>query len=254
MDGICFGGGLGVSVHGSVRIVTERSQLAMPETAIGLSPDVGALFWFARMPGAVGTYAALTGARIGPADAIDFGLADLFRPSDSLGELVEELRQGAVPHPAGMRTAGTRGIGGRDEPAMSVADESAGSVPLDAATRGWIDACFAADTVEEIAELLTERDEAEAHAALRLLRSVSPTALKVALAAIRRAADLPTVSDVLDQDLVVSTALTTHPDLAEGIRAMLVDKDRRPRWHPGRWEDVPDADIARIFYSAAPAN
>ncbi|MEO5832734.1 MAG: 3-hydroxyisobutyryl-CoA hydrolase [Nakamurella sp.] len=227
MDGVVFGGGIGVSVHGSVRIVTERSSLAMPETAIGLAPDVGALYWYARMPGGLGTWAALTGARLNAGDAIAAGLADLCWPLDGHADLVDRMRTGWVP---------------------SVADGSAPpAASVGAADRRWIDDAFTRDSIGEIAAALTARPEPGAAAALSTLRTMSPTAVVVTLAAIRRAAELPAVVDVLAQDLRVSSEFTRHPDLPEGIRAALIDKDRTPRWSPDRWEDVTDHAVAAYF-------
>lgn len=227
MDGVVFGGGMGVSVHGSVRIVTGRSSLAMPETAIGLAPDVGALYWYARMPGGLGTWAALTGARLNAADAITAGLADLCWPVDGHADLVARMQTGWVPSAAD----------GVPPPAPSVT----------AADRAWIDDAFTRDSISEIADALAERGEPAAAMALATLRAMSPTAVVVTLAAIRRAASLPTVVDVLAQDLRVSSEFTRHPDLPEGIRAALIDKDRTPRWSPDRWEDVPDEAVAAYF-------
>jgi len=227
MDGICFGGGIGVSVHGSVRIVTERSQLAMPETALGLFPDVGARYWLARMPGGVGTYAALLGARLNAADAIIGGLADFCRPSTDLPRLVDELRAGRLPDASS----------GVEPPAPMIGPGE----------REWIDACFTADTVEEIADRLALRPEPAAADTLSAMRTMSPTSLKVTLAGVRRAALLDSVGQVLKQDVLIATACTRHPDLAEGIRAVVVDKDRNPRWQPARWEDVSDTEAAAYF-------
>ncbi len=227
MDGVVFGGGVGVSAHGSVRIVTERSQLAMPETAIGLAPDVGALYWYARMPGGLGTFAALTGARLNAGDAIGAGLADLCWPAHGHQELVGRMRTGWVP---------------------TAADGIAPPPPsVGAADRDWIDDAFTRDHIDGIAGALAARAEPGAATALATLRAMSPTAVVVTLAAIRRAAELPTVVDVLAQDLRVSSEFTRHPDLAEGIRAALIDKDRAPRWSPDRWEDVTAPAVAAFF-------
>jgi enoyl-CoA hydratase len=227
MDGVVFGGGMGVSVHGAVRIVTERSQLAMPETAIGLAPDVGALYHYARMPGALGTWAALTGARLNAGDALASGLADLCWPARGHEELVARMRTGWVPTPADGVAA--------PEPSVTSAD------------RAWIDDTFSGDDIDAIAATLTGRPEPAAATTLAALRTMSPTAVKVTLAAVRRAATLPTVPAVLAQDLRVSSEFTRHPDLPEGIRAALIDKDRAPRWSPDRWEDVSDEDVAAFF-------
>lgn len=227
MDGFTFGGGIGISVHASVRIVTERSQLSMPETAIGLAPDVGALYWYARIPGGLGTYAALTGARLNAGDALHAGLADFCWPAAGLADLTERMRTGWLPSAADAVAPPARLHGPEDS--------------------GWIDEVFVLDSIEDIAAALGQRPEPAAAQTLQTLRRMSPTALKVTLAAVRRARDLPTVADVLAQDLRVSSAFTRHPDLPEGIRAMLIDRDRQPRWTPSRWEDVTAADVASYF-------
>lgn len=227
MDGLVFGGGIGVSVHAGIRIVTERSQLAMPETAIGLAPDVGSLYWYSRIPGGLGTYAVLTGARLNAGDAIPAGLADFAWPAAELDTLTRRMRSGWVPSAAD----------GVPAPAPTI-------TPTDHA---WIAAAFTLDTIEEIAAVLADRAEPAAAATLATLRTMSPTAVKVTLAATRRAATLHTIPEVLAQDLRVSSAFTRHPDLPEGIRAMLIDRDRQPMWRPDSWEDVTDADVESFF-------
>lgn len=229
MDGIVMGGGLGISGHASVRIVTETAQVAMPETAIGLSPDVGGLYLLSRSPGLLGTHAALTGARLGPADAIAAGLADRFMPRDRLPGLLSRLRGGAA--------------------ALAAVDELAepapgqGSWPAD---REWIDACYAAERAVDILHRLRGRPEPAAQQAARTLAAMSPTAVAVTLQAIRNAAAM-TLAQVLDQDLRVSTHFLHHPDFAEGIRARIIDKDRSPRWRPGSLEEITDAAVRSFF-------
>ncbi len=219
MDGITFGGGVGISTHASVRVVTERSQVAMPETLIGLCPDVGSLFLLSRSPGELGTHAALTGARLDGALAVHAGLADHLIPSADLPGLVAQLRSGTVP-----------------------------PLPVSPPTSHpeWIDRCYAAETVEEIEARLRGDADPNAHAAADTLAQMSPTSLKVTLAAIRRAADL-TLDQVLEQDLRVCGHFLGHPDLVEGIRAQIIDKDRRPRWQPADLADV-TADQAASFF------
>ena len=117
----------------------------------------------------------------------------------------------------------------------------------DRAEREWIDHCFTAGTVEEIADRLAARPEPAAAETLAELRTKSPTSLKVTLASLRRAAQLGTVAEVLAEDVTIANACTRHPDLREGIRAVVVDKDRNPHWQPDRWEDVSDADVAAFF-------
>jgi len=224
MTGITLGGGVGISGHCSVRIVTESSQVGMPETAIGLCPDVGGLYLLARSPGELGTHAALTGARFGPGDAIEAGLADHYVPAAGLAQLTEHLRAGTIPADLG---------------------EQAPPGKL-AAERPWIDECYAGDDIEAILTALRARPEPTAGEAAQLLAGMSPTALKVTLRAIRLAAKL-SLDEVLDQDFRVGNRFLRHPDLREGIRARIIDKDKLPRWNPATLEEVTDADVTAFF-------
>ncbi|MFF3751976.1 enoyl-CoA hydratase/isomerase family protein [Streptomyces sp. NPDC002018] len=234
MDGIVMGGGVGVSAHGSHRIVTERSVVAMPETGIGLVPDVGGTFLLSRAPGELGTHLALTGRAVGPADALLCGLADRFVPSERLAGLRNAL---AGP---GVREAAD--VGGTVQGYATTAPE--GQL---AADREWIDVCYAADTVEEIVERLLGSGGPAAKEAAETILTRSPTALKATLEAMRRARRLPTLEQVLDQEYRASCAALTGHDLLEGIRAQVIDKDRRPRWSPRELAGVSEADVARFF-------
>ncbi|MEV7521369.1 enoyl-CoA hydratase/isomerase family protein [Streptomyces sp. NPDC091371] len=228
MDGIVMGGGVGVSAHGAVRVVTERSRVAMPETGIGFVPDVGGTWLLGRAPGLLGTHLALTGSAVGAADAVLCGLADHFVPAARLPELTAEL-------------AGA--------PVAEVLPRYAAAPPPGelAERRAWIDRCYAADTVEEIVERLFAEGDPAAKEAAETVLAKSPTALKTTLAALRRAAALTTLEQVLAQEFRVSTNALASPDLVEGIRAQVVDKDRNPRWSPARLEDVADAEVERFF-------
>ncbi|MDJ0382717.1 enoyl-CoA hydratase/isomerase family protein [Streptomyces sp. G-G2] len=228
MDGIVMGGGVGVSAHGSVRIVTERSRVAMPETGIGFVPDVGGTHLLGRAPGELGTHLALTGAAVGAADALLCGLADHFVPADRLDALAAALATAPVADVLPRYTA----------PAPE--GELAGR-------REWIDRCYAADTVEAIVERLSGHGDPAAKEAAETILAKSPTALKVTLAAVRRARVLGSLERVLAQEFRVSCAMLTAPDLVEGIRAQVVDKDRRPRWSPAALELVADAEVERYF-------
>lgn len=228
MDGIVMGGGVGVSAHGSVRVVTERSRVAMPETGIGFVPDVGGTHLLARAPGESGTHLALTGAQAGAADALLCGLADHYVPSASLRNLLDSLTELPVREAlAGVVQTPPRGVL--------------------VAQRDWIDTCYAADTVEEIVHRLLAHGDPAAKEAAETLLARSPTALKVTLAALRRARVLGSLELVLDQEYRVSCAALDTPDLVEGIRAQVVDKDRRPRWSPKTLSEVTDADVERFF-------
>ncbi|MFB8246039.1 enoyl-CoA hydratase/isomerase family protein [Streptomyces sp. NPDC055952] len=230
MDGIVMGGGVGVSAHGDVRIVTDRSRVAMPETGIGFVPDVGGTHLLARAPGELGTHLALTGTQIGAEDALLCGLADHYVPSDALPELLDSLSaRPAAEAVAGVRRTPPRGVL--------------------AARRDWIDACYSADSVEEIVRRLLAHGDPAAKETAEILLSKSPTALKVTLASVRRARRLGTLERVLDQEYRVSCAALTTADLVEGIRAQVVDKDRRPRWSPKTLAEVTDAEVERFFGS-----
>lgn len=228
MDGVVMGGGVGLSAHGGVRVVTERSAVAMPETAIGFVPDVGGTRLLSRAPGGLGTYLALTALPAGPGDAVLCGLADHCVPSDRLGDFAAALADGDV----------TGALGRFAEPAPR---------PALAEHREWIDSCCTADTVEEVVERLRAHGSPEAKEAAGVIGEKSPTALKVTLAALRRARHLGSLEEALDQEYRVSCAMLSVPDLVEGVRARVVDKDRDPRWSPDRLSDVTDEDVARCF-------
>ncbi|MGQ4513162.1 3-hydroxyisobutyryl-CoA hydrolase [Streptomyces sp. DW26H14] len=228
MDGLVMGGGVGVSAHAAIRVVTERSRVAMPETGIGFAPDVGGTYLLALAPGELGTHLALTGAQAGPGDALLCGLADHYVPSAALPDLVRDLS--AAP------------VGDALAPYVQSSPDSELAVD-----RPWIDICYAADSVEVIVDRLLARDEPAARSAAKMLLAKSPTALKVTLRALRRARALGPLESVLDQEYRVSCAALTHPDLAEGIRAQVIDKDRDPKWSPGTLVEVTDANVERFF-------
>jgi enoyl-CoA hydratase len=227
MDGLVLGGGVGVSAHGSHRIVTERTRTGMPETTIGFAPDVGGTYLLARAPGETGTHAALTSAHLDGADALYLGLADHFVPAESLPGLAKALED-EEPDDAVARFA-------QAPPASSLAAE-----------RRWIDADYAHDSVEEILAALRESGGAAADAA-RTLVGKSPTALKVTLAALRRAARLDSLEEGLDQDFRVGVRMLASPDFPEGIRAQVIDKDRTPRWSPRTLEQVSASNVEDYF-------
>lgn len=224
-DGITMGGGVGLSGHASIRIVTERSKLAMPETRIGFTPDVGGTWLLGRAPGRFGEYFGLTGGTMNGADAVLLGFADHFVPSDRLDALREALAYRADP------TGPAEIVLLFDEtPEPSALPES----------RGWIDEAFSADTVAGILERLHAHDAPEAAAAAEVLEALAPTGLAVTLDAVREARELPGLRAALEGEYRrVMWFVTRHPDLVEGIRAQLIDKDRNPRWDPASIADLP---------------
>ncbi|MFJ6938540.1 enoyl-CoA hydratase/isomerase family protein [Streptomyces sp. NPDC101132] len=227
MDGIVMGGGVGLSAHGSVRVVTERSRVAMPEVGIGFVPDVGGTYLLGRAPGELGTHLALTADAMGPGDALLCGFADLYVPSADLGGLADAVS-----------AEGAEAVRDFARPAPDAAL---------AEHRGWIDACYAADTVEEIVDRLQGYGEPAAKEAAERILSHSPTALKVTLAALRRARSLGSLEEALEQEWGVSLAALASADLPEGVRAQVVDKDRSPRWTPATLREVTPAEVARHF-------
>lgn len=228
MDGITMGGGVGVSAHGSVRVVTERTAFAMPEVTIGIAPDIGATWLLSHAPGELGTYAGLTGSTLTAGDVIAFGLADHFVPSDRLGELTELIASGDV------------------DSAIDLVAEPAPSSVLEP-QREWIDECFGFDSVGPILTALDASPAPAANATARLIRTKSPLAVAVTLASLRRSRDLPSLADALEQEFVVSCNLIHGHDAIEGVRALIIDKDQAPVWDPADAESVTADDVDRAF-------
>ncbi len=232
MNGITMGGGVGISAHGSVRVVTETTKMAMPEVGIGFIPDVGGTYILSRTPGLLGVHAALTGAPFSGADAIAMGFADHFVPQDRLESFVDAIEADGV-----------------DAAVAAFAQEPPASALL--AQREWIDHCYAQETVADIVAALRDHGGAAAEAA-DLIASRSPVAVSVTLEAVRRAAKLDTLEDVLRQEFRISCASLRSHDLVEGIRAQLIDKDRNPKWSPASLSQVTSADVEAYFASADP--
>jgi enoyl-CoA hydratase len=232
MDGLVMGGGVGLSAHASHRIVTERSSVAMPEVGIGFFPDVGACYLLARAPGYAGTHLALTGERMTAADAIYCGLADVQIDAGKIAALPATL--------ADCRTAlDVRARLG----SMSVPPAASRL----AAARPWIDACYGADDVEDIVDCLRASGNDAALAALAIIERMSPTALKVTLRNMRSAASFDKVEQCFQQDYRLALACIAGHDFIEGIRAAIVDKDRRPVWRPDTLEAVTTDFVDRHF-------
>lgn len=226
MDGIVMGGGVGIAAHGSLRLVTERSRVAMPETAIGFFPDVGSLFLLSRAPGEIGTHLAMTGLSVGGADAVTCGLADALIASQDIPGLLARLVAGE---------ALDAGVG---------STSAVGDLP---AERNWIDSCYAGNDPVTIARALRGHSAPGAQHSADVLRTRSPMAVAVALEAIRRASNMDTLGQVLEQDLMLGRALAGSPDFVEGVRALLVDRDNAPRWRHASLEDVDPAEVAELF-------
>ncbi|MFH7043798.1 enoyl-CoA hydratase/isomerase family protein [Paucibacter sp. JuS9] len=245
MDGVVMGGGMGISQGAKLRVLTEHSKLAMPETNIGLFPDVGGGWFLAQCPGSSGEWLALTGHAVGAGDAIALGLGDVFVRSGELPIIIEAFRRGEQP--SAEHVVAT---------VMERVDLAAPADDLELRRR--IDLHFSKPTVLAICESLQAAGDAWSMETLATLRKRSPLMLAVTLELIRRARKLSLAEDLrLERDLV-HRCFHLRPGAAsetvEGIRALAVDKDHSPRWNPARIEDVTPAMVAEFFASPwAPA-
>jgi len=234
MDGITMGGG-GISTHGRHRIVTERTRLAMPETGIGYFPDVGASWFLPRMPGETGTWIGLTGLDINAADSLYTGFADVTVQSNRLPELLDRLAD--LPLSSGS---------GACDLLLRAFRLGAESGPVER-NRHVIDRVFAFDTVEEILAALAKEHSEFAIETTRVLSSRSPKSLKVTLKLLREGAGSGSLSQCLGRELNACREAIKDPDFCEGVRAAVIDKDRKPRWSPNNIEDVTEAMIEPFF-------
>ena len=237
MNGIVLGGGIGLSAHAAHRIVTETSSVGLPETTIGFVPDVGGTYLLSRAPGELGTHLALTAGSVGAADAMAIGFADYFVPGQAVNGLLNALAE----------VEGEAGV------AAAIADVAGdpGASAL-AGDRQWIDAAYSTDDLAGIMHRLKNGAENGAGAdAARVIATKSPTAVKVTLAALRRARALPDLESVLEQEFRVSVHCLRSADFAEGVRAQVIDKDRNPKWNPASIDNVTESQV-EAFFAPAP--
>ncbi len=239
MEGITMGGGVGVSSHGSHRVVTDTTKLAMPETGIGFFPDIGATWLLAKAPGELGTLMGLTGEAVGAADAIEAGLADWFVPADALADLAEKL------------TILLPGTTHKD--VSLLVDAAATTLPGGdfADNRALIDHCFGFDAVEEIEAALAVEANPFAEKIRSAMMAKSPTSLKVTLALLRAARKSPDLRTCLEREFAATAQILHTPDFYEGIRAAIIDKDRNPKWSPASLDAI-GAEIVEPFFRPHP--
>ncbi len=241
MDGIVMGGGMGISQGASLRIVTERTKMAMPETGIGLFPDVGGGYFLSRCPGFVGEYLALTGTVIDADAAINYGLADLKMAASMLPTLWQELAS----------TGGAAVSKAQSTPKL-IAEKSCNTPAI-----AIINHYFSLPTVAAIVQALETSTDAWAQQTAQTLRSRSPLMLHVVLEQIRRGRQMTLAQDLqMERGLVRHCFHTAHlgrhgttSETVEGIRALVVDKDHRPQWQPARVEEV-TAEMVTPFFSS----
>jgi enoyl-CoA hydratase len=228
MDGITMGGGAGLSIHGLHRIVTERSTVAMPEASIGFMPDVGSTRFLADAPGETGLYLGLTAARMAATDAIYAGFADTYVPSQHLAELKGKLAETGDP---------------------SVIRQFAEASPVSelAQARGPIDHFFGRQTLHEIVEALAEAKGAWEAETLNALRRVSPLSAAATFEAIQRARKSRGLEACLATEYRFAWRSLEGEEFFEGIRAAVIDKDRKPKWQVARIEDVPPDWVEQVF-------
>src|SRR3984885_11329706 len=240
LDGITLGGGMGISQGSALRIVGERTLMGMPEVAIGFFPDVGGSYFLSRLPGMLGRYLALTGLKIRAADALYSQLADLYLPPAAIASITDDL--------SALRWGSDRFADlQRFMRARAAAPESAPTLP---ALRECIDLHFSKASVAAILSSL-ESENRSAYAAwaeetAQLMRSRSPTLLSVTLRQLQRGASM-SLADCFRMELGMAAHSFEQGDFLEGVRAVLIDKDNKPRWQPSRIEDVTDSMIEAWF-------
>ena len=229
MDGITMGGGVGISQPARFRVATENTRFAMPETGIGLFPDVGGGWHLSRLPGRVGQFLALTGARFDGAECLWAGIATHYLPAERLAEAKERIEAGHEP--GGVLSA------------LAVTPPE----PRVAANAGLIARHFASDRFEDILASLEADDGDWAAKELATLRTKSPQTCKVALRQLAEAAKLTDFADNMAMEYRIAARVLTRPDFAEGVRAVIVDKTNDPKWDPATPEGVSDELIDAIF-------
>ena len=230
MDGVTMGGGVGLSMPAGYRVATERTTFAMPETGIGLFPDVGGGWFLPRMPSHIGTWLALTGGRIRAADCELIGVATDFVESGK----VEALKAAIVADPAAI------------DRLLTEYEGDAGRPPL-AAHQDEIDKIFGADTLEEILAGLKAAGTEWASEQLKVLATKSPQTMKVALRQLRLGGKMESFAENMTMEYRIGARVVQRHDFIEGVRAVIVDKDNSPRWNPPAPEGVSEAMLDEIF-------
>ncbi len=238
IDGVTMGGGVGVSIHGFRRVAGDATVFAMPETGIGLFPDVGGTWFLPRLPGETGMWLALTGARLGPADAVTAGLCDLDIPAHRHGQAIDALAEADY--------------GATDEDAMTAVDWALNAFAREpeggrlAALRPAIDRLFAGDSVEAILAALEADGSDWAREQRAAILAKSPTSTRIAFRQIREGARLD-FAGCMALEYRLARYCMSHPDFYEGVRALLIDKDNAPRWSPATLAEADAAHVAEAF-------
>ncbi len=233
MDGITMGGGVGLALPCRFRVATENTKFAMPETGIGLFPDVGGGWYLSRLPGRIGQYVALTGHRLDGADCLALGLATHYLPSAAVAAAKAGLAQ--TPQDS---------AGVLDALAALAAAAPESRILNDKAS---IDRLFASDVLEDIVAALAADGGDWATTTLATLRTKSPQSMKVSLRLLAEGATMPTFEDEMRQEYAVGAHVVQRHDFIEGVRAVILDKDNAPVWEPATPDAVSDHVIEQIF-------
>ncbi len=236
MNGVTMGGGVGISVHGSHRIATENTVFAMPETGIGLFPDVGGGWFLPRLPGELGMWLALTGARLKGSDVVAAKVATHFVPTELLANLVGEIEQADLSI-EGAHLVNTI-LSTRKKPVPEAGFQQ---------YRPLIDECFGKASVEEIIEALAAKDDDWCKAQIKILETKSPQTLKVAFRQLREGAAFETFEENMQNEFRIGWRQVRSADFLEGVRAVIIDKDNQPNWPSGNLQKILPEKIDEIF-------
>lgn len=232
MNGITMGGGVGVSAHGSHRVVTENTMVAMPETSIGFLPDVGGTWLLSRAPGETGLYLGMTGARMNAADAIFAGFADTYVPSERLPDLEAQLGAGRAP----------------DEVISEFAEPASDGV-LEG-LQGKITKAFSQDSAlgcMQVLEAMAADGDEWADKTRGMIARNAPLAVAATFAAVHKARKFTALEESLSLEYCFAHRAIAGHDFLEGIRAMVIDKDRKPNWRPRSLEEVTPQMVEKMF-------
>lgn len=226
MNGITMGGGVGIALPCRYRVATENTRLAMPETGIGLFPDVGGGWYLPRLPGKIGMFLALTGARLDGAECLAVGLATHYVAAAAMPEVIKALAEKADDIPSTLKSHGT------GAPLARIVEN-----------RTYIDRLFAGDSVAEIMAALKADVSAWAAKELATMRTKSPLSMAVAYRQLRDGATMPDFAAEMAQEYAIGSRVVHTADFIEGVRALMIDKDNAPQWQP----DVDPAEVDAVF-------
>jgi enoyl-CoA hydratase/carnithine racemase len=237
IDGIDMGGGVGLSVHGSHSVASEKFLFAMPETTIGLFPDVGGGYFLSRLPGALGTFLALTSHRLKAADAQWAGIVDAYVPSAKMNELQAALGAADLSGPDANKKV--------DKVIARFAEDP--GVPALPAMMQDIDRCFSAASLQEIVAKLKKRGGEWAEKQLAALMKLSPISMAITLEQLKRCANRSFEDSMTIEYRMSQRCMQPGHDFFEGVRALLIDKDQKPKWNPSTIDGVTQALVEEHF-------